>query len=98
MSRRISLALSLPRPRLFGRLIAILGPDAPAARQALVSLVLNSSTSFVAGTVLGSIAGTFERMPGLLVLVPAAIGLRGNIFSSVGTRLSTAIHTGTFRF
>ncbi|MBW8825931.1 MAG: magnesium transporter [Acidobacteria bacterium] len=86
------------RLRPFGRLGAILGPDASAARQALVSLVLNSSTSFVAGTVLGSIAGTFERMPGLLVLVPAAIGLRGNIFSSVGTRLSTAIHTGTFRF
>ena len=32
------------------------------------------------------------------MLVPAAIGLRGNIFSTLGTRLSTAIHTGTFRF
>lgn len=98
MSRRVPFSLPLSRPRPLGRLGAILGPDASAARQALVSLVLNSSTSFVAGTVLGAITGTFERMPGLLVLVPAAIGLRGNIFSSVGTRLSTAIHTGTFRF
>jgi mgtE-like transporter len=29
--------------------------------------------------------------------VPAAIGLRGNIFGAVGNRISTAIHTGTFR-
>jgi mgtE-like transporter len=33
----------------------------------------------------------------LLVMVPAAIGLRGNIFGALGNRLSTSIHTGTFR-
>ncbi|MGD9797540.1 MAG: magnesium transporter [Acidimicrobiia bacterium] len=76
----------------------LLGADRAAVRQALVALVLNSSTSLVAGAVLGAITGTFEEHPGLLVLVPAAIGLRGNIFSAVGTRLSTAIHAGTFRF
>jgi mgtE-like transporter len=74
-----------------------LGADPGAVRQALVALGLNACTSFVAGAFLGSITGTFERRPGLLVLVPAAIGLRGNIFSAVGNRLSTAIHTGTFR-
>jgi mgtE-like transporter len=68
------------------------------ARQSLVALCLNSTTSFAAGGFLGAITGTFEKHPGLLVLVPAAIGLRGNIFSTLGTRLSTAIHTGTFRF
>jgi mgtE-like transporter len=31
------------------------------------------------------------------VLVPAAIGLRGNVFSALGNRLSTAIHLGNFR-
>lgn len=66
----------------------------PAARQSLVALGLNSATSLVAGAVLGSITGTFEQLPGLLVLVPAAVGLRGNIFSTVGNRLSTALHTG----
>jgi mgtE-like transporter len=66
----------------------------PAARQSFVALGLNSTTSLVAGAVLGSLTGTFEALPGLLVLVPAAVGLRGNIFSSVGNRLSTAIHTG----
>ena len=101
MSRGATARLRVPARRLRGparRVGAILGPDAPAARQALVSLGLNSSTSFIAGSVLGAITGTFERYPGLLVLVPAAIGLRGNVFTAVGTRLSTAIHTGTFRF
>lgn len=70
--------------------------DARAIRQALTALALNSSTSFIAGAFLGSVTGTFVHHPGLLVLVPAAIGLRGNIFTGVGNRLSTAIHTGTF--
>jgi mgtE-like transporter len=77
---------------------ALLGPDAAGARQSLVALGLNSTTSFVAGAFLGSITGTLERYPGLLVLVPAAIGLRGNIFGSFGNRLSTSIHAGTFRW
>lgn len=86
------------RPHVRRRLDALFGGDLGGARQGLVALVLNSTTSFVAGAVLGSITGTLERHPGLLVMVPAAIGLRGNIFSALGTRLSTAIHTGTFRF
>ena len=63
-----------------------------------MALALNSTTSFVAGTILASITGTLDQLPGLLVLVPAAIGLRGNVFSALGSRLSTAIHVGTFRF
>jgi len=86
------------RPQVRAGLDALVGGDVRGARQSLVALCLNSSTSFVAGAVLGGITGTFERYPGLLVLVPPAIGLRGNIFSTFGTRLSTAIHTGTFRF
>ncbi len=64
------------------------------ARQGLIALALNSSTSLVAGAVLGSLTATFERRPGLLVLVPAAIGLRGNVFGSLGNRVSTSIHAG----
>ncbi|MEA3075184.1 MAG: mgtE-like transporter [Actinomycetota bacterium] len=79
------------------RLRALLGPDPQGVRQSLVALVLNSSTSLVAGAFLGSITSTFERLPGLLVLVPAAIGLRGNIFGAFGNRISTTIHSGTFR-
>jgi mgtE-like transporter len=64
------------------------------ARQGLVALFLNSGTSLAAGAILGSLTSTFERRPGLLVLVPAAIGLRGNVFGSLGNRVSTSIHAG----
>src|SRR5688500_16405440 len=83
--------------RALDRTAVLRGPGADAARQSLVALVLNSSTSLVAGAVLGAITDTLEKLPGLLVLVPAAIGLRGNVFSALGNRLSTAIHLGNFR-
>jgi len=57
----------------------------------------SSVTATLAGVLLASITGTLERLPGLLVLVPAAIGMRGNIFGALGSRLSTTIHAGTFR-
>ena len=81
------------RPRFPARLRSAIGPD---ARQGLVALSLNSSTSLLAGAFLGSITGTLERFPGLLVLVPAAIGMRGNVFGGFGNRISTTIHAGTF--
>ena len=78
----------IPRPLVLGRrLVDLLGPTGGAARQSLVALLFNSATSFVAGAVLGSITGTFEALPGLIVMVPAAIGLRGNIFGTFGNRL-----------
>ncbi|CAN5174576.1 magnesium transporter [soil metagenome] len=84
-------------PALVARLRALLGPDTAGARQSLVALSLNSSTSLLAGAFLGAITSTLEDFPGLLVLVPAAIGLRGNIFGAFGNRISTTIHSGTFR-
>ena len=41
--------------------------------------------------------GLVFPLPGLLVLVPAAIGMRGNIFGALGSRFGTYVHTGTFR-
>jgi mgtE-like transporter len=87
------------RPRFpWATLRARIGPDAASVRQSFVALALNSSTSLVAGAFLGAITGTLQNYPGLLVLVPAAIGLRGNIFGAFGNRISTTIHTGTFRW
>jgi len=53
--------------------------------------------SLIAGITLGGISDTLEALPGLLVLIPAAIALRGTIFGAMGSRLGTAIHTGTYR-
>jgi mgtE-like transporter len=87
----------LRRPLTLGaRFRALLGPDAAGVRQSLAALVVCLLASLVAGLTLGSITGTLEALPGLLVLVPAAISLRGTIFGALGSRLSTTIHTGTF--
>jgi mgtE-like transporter len=75
---------------------ALFGPKSSDARQSLVALSIGLVASLVAGLTLGTISDTLEELPGLLVLVPAAIGLRGTIFGALGARLGTSIHTGTF--
>lgn len=64
--------------------------------QGFAALVVASLGNLIAGVTLGSITGTLERLPALMVLVPAAIGMRGNIFGALGSRLGTSIHAGLF--
>lgn len=65
-------------------------------RQGLVALVLSTLAGFVAGLTLASITGTLSLLPGLLVLIPASVGMRGTIFGAVGARLGTGTHAGLF--
>jgi len=83
--------------RVGARFVAFLRADAAGVRAGFVALLLSSGGDLIAGITLGSITGTLKELPGLLVLVPAAIGMRGNIFGALGSRLGTQIHTGTFR-
>ena len=87
----------LRRLRPVRRFRALVSADPTGVRAGFVALLLSSGGDLLAGLTLGSITGTLERLPGLLVLVPAAIGMRGNIFGALGSRLGTAIHAGTFR-
>jgi mgtE-like transporter len=82
---------------IVARFRALLRSDAAGVRAGFVALLISSGGDLLAGLVLGSITGTLQELPGLLVLVPAAIGMRGNVFGALGSRLGTAIHTGTFR-
>jgi mgtE-like transporter len=66
-------------------------------RQRLAALVVGVVAASAGGLVLASAEGTLVDLPGLLLLVPGAIALRGNVFGAVGSRLGTAVHTGTFR-
>lgn len=88
-----------PRPlsSVSARLRAAVASDASGLRQAFAALLVSSAGDLLAGLTLGAITGTLEALPGLLVLVPAAIGMRGNIFGALGSRLGTSIHAGTFR-
>src|SRR5205085_11075817 len=82
--------------RFFRRMWASLVTDVAGLRQGLSALAVSSLGDLIAGVTLGAITHTLEALPGLLVLVPAAIGMRGNIFGALGSRFGTAIHTGQF--
>src|SRR5437588_7356202 len=82
--------------RAGARFRALVGADASTLRQGLAALLVSSGGDLLAGLTLGGITGTLADRPGLLVLVPAAIGMRGNIFGALGSRFGTSIHAGTF--
>jgi mgtE-like transporter len=65
-------------------------------RQGLAALLLSTAAAFVAGLTLSHITGTLDRVPGLLALIPASVGMRGTVFGSIGARLGTSIHAGLF--
>jgi mgtE-like transporter len=87
--------LRFPR-RVGARFVALLRADFAGVRAGFIALLISSGGDLVAGITLGSITGTLKELPGLLVLVPAAIGMRGNVFGALGSRLGTRIHAGTF--
>jgi mgtE-like transporter len=83
--------------RGFGRIFAYWRAERRTIGQGFIALVISSLGSLVAGVALGSITGTLEKLPGLMVMVPAAIGMRGNIFGALGSRLGTSIHAGLYQ-
>ena len=82
--------------RIGSRFRALIGADPASLRQGLAALLVSSGGDLLAGLTLGAITGTLADLPGLLVLVPAAIGMRGNVFGALGSRFGTSIHAGTF--
>ena len=65
-------------------------------RQGLVALVLSTVAGFIAGLTLSGIGDTLQALPGLIILIPAAVGMRGTIFGAIGARLGTTNAAGTF--
>lgn len=74
----------------------LLGPAVGDASQSLAALALSATTSLITGFTFAAATGTLRTFPGLLLFIPAAIGLRGNVFGALGSRLSTSIRAGTF--
>jgi mgtE-like transporter len=78
------------------RLVAYLHSERRTLRQGFAALLLGGVTATVAGVVLASITHTLQELPGLLILIPATLGMRGTIFGAMGARLGTATHAGLF--
>ena len=65
-----------------------------AYREALPALATSVVGGLFAGVVLGGMRAELRAVPGLLVLVPALLATRGNVYGSLGARLSTGLHQG----
>jgi mgtE-like transporter len=64
--------------------------------QGYAGLLVSSGGDLFAGVVLAFMTGQLDKLPGLFVLIPAAIGMRGNVFGALGSRLGTGIHAGVY--
>ena len=65
-----------------------------AYREALPALAASLVGGLFAGVILSGMRAELRAVPGLLVLVPALLATRGNVYGSLGARISTALHQG----
>ncbi|MFQ5941492.1 MAG: magnesium transporter [Nitrososphaerales archaeon] len=67
-------------------------------RTTLPILIGMAALGVVAGMILESFEGQLFTYPSILVLVPALIGIGGNLGTIFGSRLATGIHLGILEF
>lgn len=63
-------------------------------REAFIALLICAIGDLFAGIIIGNMTSFLAAFPGLLVIIPGAIGMRGNIFGALGSRLATNLHIG----
>ena len=74
--------------------MSVLAVAREAYESALPALGASVVGGLLAGIVLGGMQAELRAVPGLLVLVPALLATRGNVYGSLGARLSTGLHQG----
>ena len=87
--------MALRRPHA-PHLLAYFRAERRTLRQGFLALFISSICDLLAGLALGFMTDRLDLLPGLFILLPAAIGMRGNIFGALGSRLGTGIHAGQF--
>ena len=63
-------------------------------KQSLPLIILCGLGAIVAGSTLSLMTELFTKIPGLIVVIPAIIAMRGNISTALGSRLGSAYHLG----
>ncbi|MFQ5552281.1 MAG: magnesium transporter [Thermoplasmata archaeon] len=69
-------------------------PLPPVYREALPVLLLSGLGLVLAGLLFQEMEGILRRTPGLIVMVPVLIALRGGVSGAMGARMGSAIHMG----
>ncbi|MFH1722377.1 MAG: magnesium transporter [Candidatus Altiarchaeota archaeon] len=63
-------------------------------RESVPVLTLCTLGGVLAGIILMRMTPDFNKIPGLIILLPAILGNRGNISGALGSRLGSALHLG----
>ncbi len=71
-----------------------LRPDKVLLRQSLFVLLACAVIDLFPGYFLGSFEEYLVLVPGLLMILPPTVGLRGNIFGALAARLGSKLHLG----
>lgn len=63
----------------------------------LLALTIAAIADLIAGMFLTTMEDVLLLIPGMMIMIYCAIGMRGNIFGAMGSRLGTSMHMGTFQ-
>ncbi len=66
-------------------------------KESSLALFITIITSVLAGVFLGGFRETLLFFPGLIILIPGTISMRGTIFGAMGSRIGTAFHLGVVK-
>jgi mgtE-like transporter len=89
-----SMSRSFCSRRVWIRAMTIREVAVDAYREGIPALAASAVGGLLAGVVLGGMRAEFRAVPGLLVLVPALLATRGNVYGSLGARVATGLHQG----
>ncbi|MGZ7095014.1 MAG: magnesium transporter [Methanobacterium sp.] len=78
-----------------GKIIKFFREVSRVLGETFIALFICAIGDLIAGIILSRMTNTLAILPGLLVLIPGAIGMRGNIFGALGSRLGSNLHIGT---
>ena len=82
--------------RILNRTSAFFRDFSDVFKQAPLSLVFCTLTGLLAGLGLNFMRGILQLLPELMILIPPAIDMRGNVYSALVSRLGTSMHIGLF--
>ena len=93
MERRENIAYPV-HLNLFITLQSLKRHDFKDFSESLFSLIFCTFGDLITGIIMGVSTSSLQALPALIILIPPAIDMRGNIFASLGSRLGTYLHTG----
>lgn len=66
-------------------------------KESFLILLLCTIGGVIAGLVLHNMEDELIKVPGILILLPAILGMRGNVSGALGSRLASALHLGLIK-